>query len=288
MKADESRAKPRRHRGTEPPPARERNRVRCQAIEANGSPTTAPSAGVPSSTILGPFLHNSSLPGSPKIVAGGTHGERVGERPPRVSGRRRDEQAGDSASCGRAGHDVSGSFIRGKSFVPWAAKRHAGLPRGARGGEGAMRLRRSHRTRGFGRAGLCASVGPSFRSREQDTQPLGGAHGVRLRRLGGVQGSSDQRPATRDGGAGGPATSDQRPATVGRRCSLSPVPCHRRAGDLCDPWAAFTICVICGFITSMGSWRVLSVLRVFAVQTAASGWDDGFAGDAGVRWRSLS
>ena len=71
-------------------------------------------------------------------------------RLPRVSHGRREWQADDSASCGRAGHDVSRPSIVGKSREALGPRNvTAGLPREARRGEGAYRLCRPPRTRGF-------------------------------------------------------------------------------------------------------------------------------------------
>ena len=138
---------------------------------ANGRPTTGPSeghrpltfCGVPSwvgrlmrseRDVRGAVFHNvgntvTGWSGSsgPNIVTGGTRGEQVGERPPRGSDSRSECEIDDSASCGRAGHDVSRTTRGAISGGPESSKRHAGLPRGAPRGDGASKLRRPFRWR---------------------------------------------------------------------------------------------------------------------------------------------
>jgi hypothetical protein len=160
-----------------------------------------PSCGVPSFTMLGTPSPEWRGTSGPNIVTGGTRGERDGERARRVSGSRSELQAVDSASCGRAGHDVSGSFIRGKIVGPLGRETSCRAPSGSAWGrrrDADTQVSPIERLRA---RSLCSSAGPSSLSRERDSRPLGGAHGVRAYRFAASAEAAVVQP---------PATSDER------------------------------------------------------------------------------
>jgi hypothetical protein len=74
-------------------------------------------------------------------------------RLPRVSESRGERDTDDSAPCGRAGHDVSRPAMVEEYRLELRPRNvTAGLPRGARRGEGASNLLRPRRSRGHQRA----------------------------------------------------------------------------------------------------------------------------------------